>query len=549
VSVTHRNIIRLVCATNYLQLTPQDRVAHASNTAFDAATFEIWGALLNGATLVAIPRQVLLTPHEFAARLHQQQISTLFLTTALFNQLASCVPQVFHSLKHVLFGGEAVEPKWVTAVMRHGPPAHLLHVYGPTENTTFSSWYQVPDAVCETSSIPIGQPITNTQLYVLDPRMQPVPVGVVGELFVGGDGLARGYLNRPDLTAERFVPNPFADDRRPTNDQRPTTDEDKETRRQGDKEHLQSPISNLQSADSFVTQHSTLNTQNSRLYKTGDLARWREDGRIEFLGRIDGQVKLRGYRIELGEIEVALGQHPAVVAAVVLLREDAPGDKRLVAYVVPTTDDQGQGDKETRGQGGRGHATRNTQHATRDTHYETPSSILHPPSSILGELRAFLIGKLPAYMIPATWVILDALPLTPNGKVDRRALPAPEPSQAGQGFVAPRTPVEQQLADIWAEMLGLSRVGVHDNFFELGGDSIVAIRILARANTAGLHLEPEQVFQSPTIAQLAALLAPPEPGSQSTASAPDQPSRPGGQRRRNRLAALIEKMDQEESTP
>ncbi|MBD2438978.1 non-ribosomal peptide synthase/polyketide synthase [Nostoc sp. FACHB-110] len=287
VVVTHQSVNRLVCNTNYIQFTPDDCVAQASNIAFDAATFEIWGALLHGGKLVIISKSVLLNPQEFAAYLHSYQISVLFLTTALFNQLASFLPQAFSSLKYLLFGGEAVDPKWVQEVLEKGAPQQLLHVYGPTENTTFSSWYLVEELPTTATTIPIGRPISNTQIYILDQYLQPVPVGVAGELHIGGAGLARGYLNRPELTQAKFIPNPF---------------------------------------------------DNSKLYKTGDLVRYLPDGNIEYIGRIDNQVKIRGFRIELGEIEAILNQHEAVQTNCVIVREDTRGEKRLVAYIVSASE-------------------------------------------------------------------------------------------------------------------------------------------------------------------------------------------------------------------
>ena len=287
VGVPHRAVNRLVLNTNYINFQPLDVVAFASNFSFDAATFEIWGALLNGAKLVVITKDVALSPDDFAAQIRSQGITVLFLTTALFNLLARVVLSAFQLVRHLLFGGEAVEPKWVKEVLKKGSPQRLLHVYGPTENTTFTTWYLVQEVPEEATTIPIGRPIANTQVYLLDTQLQPVPIGVPGELYIGGDGLARGYLNRPDLIDEKFITNPFND----------------------------KPGSNL--------------------YKTGDLARYLPDGNIEFLGRIDNQVKIRGFRIELGEIEAAIAQHPAIRETVVIVRENATDDKQLVAYVVP----------------------------------------------------------------------------------------------------------------------------------------------------------------------------------------------------------------------
>jgi len=287
VAVPHKAVNRLVFNTNYINLQPLDVVAQVSNCSFDAATFEIWGALLNGARLVVITKDVALSPKEFADQLREQGITVLFLTTALFNLLASEVPSAFSSVQHLLFGGEAVELRWVKEVLKNGSPQRLLHVYGPTESTTFTTWYLVQDVPEGAITIPIGCPISNTQVYLLDEKLQLVPIGVPGELYVGGDGLALGYLNRPDLTPQKFIKNPFS------------------------------------------------NESDSRLYKTGDLACYLSDGNIEFLGRIDHQVKIRGFRIELGEIEAVLSQHPGVGETVVIARENVTGDKQLVAYIVP----------------------------------------------------------------------------------------------------------------------------------------------------------------------------------------------------------------------
>ena len=418
VAVTHKAVNRLVCNTNYVTLETADKIAQVANTSFDAATFEIWGALLNGAQLVGVSKDVALSPHELALQLQQKGISVLFLTTALFQQLAREVPQAFAGLRYLLFGGESVDPISVQKVFENGSPKQLLHVYGPTESTTFSSYYWVQEVLESATSIPIGRPIANTQIYLLDSRLMPVPIGIAGELYIGGEGLARGYLNRPELNASRFIPHPF-------------------THQPG-----------------------------ARLYKTGDRARYLRDGNIQFLGRIDTQVKIRGFRIELGEIEANLSQHPDVRQSVVIAREDVPGSQRLVAYIVP--------------------------------HQESAPTI--------SNLRSFLKEKLPEYMMPSAFVMLDSLPLTPNGKVDRRALPEPEGRvQLSNSFVAPRTQIEQMLTRIWCEVLNLEQVGIHDNFFELGGDSILSIQIVAKANQAGLQLTTKQMFGHQTIAELAAV--------------------------------------------
>jgi amino acid adenylation domain-containing protein len=286
VSVLHRCISRLVLNTDYVRLGAADRVAQVSSFSFDAATFEIWGALLNGARLIGIAKEVILSPADFAAELKQQEVSAMFLTAALFNQVARECPDAFQTVRNLLVGGEALDPKWIRRVLDAGPPPRLLNGYGPTETTTFAVCHLIETVPSGTTSVPIGRPIANTLTYILDKYGQPVPVGVPGELYIGGAGVARGYWNRPELTAERFVPNPFR---------------------------------------SYSEQ---------RLYRTGDQVRYLPDGSIDFLSRLDHQIKLRGFRIELGEIEAALSEHPSVKDAVVVVREDTPGDRRLAAYIV-----------------------------------------------------------------------------------------------------------------------------------------------------------------------------------------------------------------------
>ena len=421
VAVTHLGINRLVNNTNYIKLQPSDKIAQSSNTSFDAATFEIWGALLLGAQLVGVPREIALEPEKFVAHLQEQQITVAFLTTALFNQFAALIPTAFKSLRYLLFGGEAVDPNSVKKILQHGKPENLLHVYGPTENTTFSSWYLVEEVPEEATTIPIGIPIANTQIYILDNHLQPVPIGIPGEIYLGGDGLAQGYLNRPEITSEKFIPNPF----------------------------------------SFEP--------NSRLYKTGDLARYLRDGNIEYINRIDNQVKIRGFRIELAEIEAILNEHPQVTASVAITREDIPGDKRLVAYIVCSEE--------------------NT-------------------NTITTKLREFLAQELPQYMIPNSFVVLNALPLTPNGKVDRKALPAPDTSNPqAKTFVAPRNTLELQLVKIWEKVLGIQPIGVTDNFFELGGHSLLTIRLVAEIEKVTQKKLPlAALFQFTTISELASII-------------------------------------------
>ncbi|MBP0020802.1 MAG: amino acid adenylation domain-containing protein [Cyanobacteria bacterium SBLK] len=430
VAVPHRGVNRLVINTNFIQFTPSDRVAQAANASFDAATLEIWGALLNGARVVIIPQEIILSPQEFAAQIDSQQITILFLTTALFNQFARQIPHAFQNISTLMVGGEAADPQAMRVVLNQNPPQRLVNGYGPTENTTFSACYRVERVPEGTTNIPIGRPIANTQIYLLDRHLHPVAIGMPGELYLGGDGLARGYLNRPDLTAEKFVPIP-------------------DTLKK-----------------SIATSPQEPNRANY-LYKTGDLGRYLPDGNIEFLGRIDTQVKLRGFRIELGEIEAILNQSPDVSQVTITVREDIPGEKWLVAYLVPK---QAQQELD------------------------------------LTELRHFLQQKLPTYTIPAAFVVLDALPLTANGKIDRRALPAPDRSQSNRiaHFVAPQTTTEREIATIWQEVLGLEQIGITDNFFELGGHSLLATQVVSRLReTYRTELPVGSLFENPTIAELA----------------------------------------------
>ncbi|WP_333465865.1 amino acid adenylation domain-containing protein [Microcoleus sp. T3_B1] len=418
VMVPHRGVVRLIRNTDYIDLQPKDVIAQASNTSFDAATFEIWGALLNGAKVAMLERETVLSPRDFASSLQTQGVTTLFITTALFNQMIQEVPLAFASLRYLLFGGEAVDTRRVRQLLAAGAPQKLLHVYGPTENTTFSTWYHIQHIEPKAETVPIGRAIANTQSYILDRYLQPVPIGVSGELYLGGAGLARGYFNRPDLTSERFIANPFVED--------------------------------------------------ERLYKTGDLARFLPDGNVEFLGRIDHQVKIRGFRIEPGEIETALSQHPQVQQAVVIVREDDPGNKYLMAYIVSET--------------------------------ETLTS---------SKLRQFLKEHLPEYMIPAAFVTLKALPLTPNGKVDRQTLPKPETtnSELEAAFVAPRNWLEEQLAEIWCTVLHRQQVGIHDNFFELGGHSLLITSVISRIRESfAIELPLRSLFEAPTIAALSQVI-------------------------------------------
>jgi amino acid adenylation domain-containing protein/non-ribosomal peptide synthase protein (TIGR01720 family) len=432
---------------------------HKTSLNFVDSVWEIFGPLLQGRPLVLIPDPLLHDTPQFVETLARTGVTRLVLVPALLRVLLESQPDLAQRLTRLtswISSGEALPVELAQRFHAQLPHARLLNLYGASEVAADALW-------CETqphrafAAVPIGRPIANTQAYLLDAHMQPVPIGVVGEVYLGGAGVARGYLGRPDLTAARFVPNPFAapeDERRTTNDERDSA--------------------------LFVLRPASC----VRLYRTGDLARYRPDGSIEFAGRADQQVKLRGFRIEPGEIEATLLQHAAVREASVLVREDRPGEQRLVAYVVPAADER---------------------QTTNDA--SASSSSVVRPSSFAQELRAHLGQTLPSYMIPSAFVLLDALPRTPNRKLDRRALPAPERpgSRPADDFVAPRTANEAALAAVWMAVLGLERVGVHDNFFALGGDSIRSMQVIARARQAGLQLAPRHVFQHQTIAELSAV--------------------------------------------
>jgi non-ribosomal peptide synthase protein (TIGR01720 family) len=396
-------------------LTPEDRVLQKTPISFDASVWEFWAPLLAGARLVMVAVGGHRDPAHLVRAIRQQGITIIQLVPSLLQmlleeeQFSDC-----RSLRRVFCGGEALTRELQDgffARFEDGPSLHNL--YGPTEAAIDATSFTCRRG-WDRSAVPIGRPIANMEAFVLDAKCELVPAGVPGELYLGGAGLSTGYLGRPELTRERFVPHPF----------RP----------------------------------------GAILYRTGDLVRYLSDGNLEFLGRIDDQVKLRGFRIELGEIESALRQHPAIGEAAVVAREDRPGEKRLAAYLVPRSG-----------------------------------------AISTSELREHLTQKLPEYMVPGAFVTLEALPLTPNGKLDRKALPAPGAGSSEAEFAAPQSAAEETLAKIWSDVLRVKQVGIHDNFFELGGDSILSIQIIARANQAGLRLTPKQVFQHQSIASLAAI--------------------------------------------
>ncbi|BAZ11502.1 amino acid adenylation domain-containing protein [Calothrix sp. NIES-4071] len=429
VLISHRSLVNFatVAAVEY-EIKASDRVLQFASISFDAAAEEIFPALLQGATLVLRTEEMLSSVSAFLQQCHQQSVSVLDLPTAFWHEMVAelstlrlALPE---SLRLVIIGGErASSERLATWRQQVNSSIRLVNSYGPTETTVVATMCDIGGAVDFGQQIPIGYPIPNVQTFVLDKYLQPVPVGVRGELYIGGVGVARGYLNQPDLTAVKFIPNRFSKD---------------------------------------VSKNA------SRLYKTGDLVRYRPDGNLEFLGRIDRQVKIRGFRIELLEIETVLAQHPEVKAAVVLAPKDERGKERLVAYIVP------------------------------NCFYEEAAK------EIKDELRRWVKEKLPEYMVPGVFILLKAIPLTANGKIDIQALPTYQQKSA---FVPPQTTIEKQLTKIWALVLGLQQVSVNDNFFELGGDSILSLQVISKSNQAGLHFTPKQLFQYQTITQLATVVS------------------------------------------
>ncbi|MGK5552278.1 amino acid adenylation domain-containing protein [Actinomadura kijaniata] len=432
VVVPHQNVVRLLKATEqWFDFGPDDVWTLFHSYAFDFSVWELWGSLLYGGRLVVVPYLTSRSPEDFLRLLAAEKVTVLNQTPSAFYQLMAADrdnPGLELSLRHVIFGGEALElgrlDDWYSRHPENAPT--LVNMYGITETTVHVSYLALDRATAATApGSMIGVGIPDLRIYVLDERLRPVPPGVTGELYVAGAGLARGYLNRPGLTAERFVANPFS--------------------RSGE-----------------------------RMYRTGDLGRWRRDGRLEYLGRSDQQVQLRGFRIEPGEVEAALARHDSVADVAVIVR-----DRRMLAYAVPV--DGGEIDP--------------------------------------AELRRFAGRTLPDHMVPAAVVPLDALPLTVNGKLDRKALPDPDFS-ANVSSRAPRTPEEETIAALFAEVLGLERVGAEDGFFDLGGDSIIAIQLVSRARQSGLVITPRDVFQHQTVAELAAVARPAGEGEETEAEPP-----------------------------
>ncbi|PSB51011.1 non-ribosomal peptide synthetase [filamentous cyanobacterium Phorm 6] len=427
VLIQHESLVNYTTvATAEYRIQKCDRILQFSSISFDVSAEEIYTSLTSGATLVLRTDSMLDSIKEFLQKCKNWEITVMALPTAYWHELTAFLTQetlaLPPSLRLIIIGGEKALPERLKTWLEYaGQRVRLVNNYGPTEATVGATIYDLSVADTTLKELPIGRPFGNVCTYILDQNGQPVPIGIPGELHIGGAGLARGYLNRPELTTERFIRNPFND----------------------------SPT--------------------ERLYKTGDQVRYLPDGNIEYLGRIDDQVKVRGFRIELGEIEAALSQHPNLLSVAVVLREDIPSQKSLVAYAVP----------------------------------------LQEPAPTFSELRHFLKEQLPDYMVPSAFVILECLPVTPNGKVDRKSLPAPDLNSLIQkaDFVAPRTPTEKLLASIWAKVLGVEKVSINDNFFESGGHSLLATQLLSKvSHTFGLNLPLSKFFEAPTVADISSYI-------------------------------------------
>ena len=412
VQIAHREVVNFLIDTDRrLRGTAPPVLLATTSLSFDISILELFWPLIFGGRVILATQSQVRDGHQLVKRLSSESVTMMHATPAGWRLLLEANWEGTPGIV-MLSGGEALSEELANQLLQRG--ATLWNLYGPTETTIYSTCTQI----LLSEMITIGSPTANTQTYILDTKFQPVPIGVPGELFIGGDGLSRGYLHRPDLTAERFFPDPFS------------------------------------------------RSRGKRLYRTGDRARYRDTGNIEWLGRFDHQVKLRGFRIELGEIEKMLMTHPAVQNAVVLCREDIPDEKQLVAYVVSAME-----------------------------------TTLKPVM-----LRTYLKARMPDYMLPAAFVMLHALPLTPNGKVDRSALPAPDPTKQTESItsVPPRTPLEDLIADIWREILKIERIGMNDNFFVLGGHSLLATRVIARLRQVlELALPLRTIFEHPTVGQLA----------------------------------------------
>jgi amino acid adenylation domain-containing protein len=417
VGIEHRSVVRLVRKTNFIRFSSSDVVLQFAPLAFDASTFEIWGCLLNGARLVIVPAH-LPSLVELAEVIARAGVSTLWLTGGLFHRMVDAHAPALRGVRQLIAGGEALSVKAVRKALAELPRTRLVNGYGPTENCTFTTCHAITAGEADGESIAIGRPIANTQAYILDPDLGLTAPGLPGELYAAGDGLARGYHHRPDLTAERFIPNPYGGE------------------------------------------------PGARLYRTGDRARYRPDGAIEFLGRLDGQVKVRGFRIELEEIEAVLDRHPSVRQSATAIRETESHDAQIVAAVV-------------------------LHQVDRDT---------------LDSIRAFAAAQLPAYMVPTRLIPCERLPLTPNGKVDRRAIAASagDIPVAAPARATTSSPVEEVLTDLWRDLFQVALVGPADDFFALGGHSLLAMQAISRLRDLfPVNLPLRAIFEHPTVAALA----------------------------------------------
>jgi len=399
--VPHRSLIGYIRGVNYAAFDEHQTFLQHSSISWDALTLELWTPLLQGGRAVLYEGRML-TPSELQRMVLEHGVNTIWLTASLFNNVVDTMPEALEGLQQLLIGGEAISVAHVRKAMTRWPDLKIVNGYGPSECTVFSSCYVISELPGEQQrSIPIGRPIGDRRVYLLDPRLRRTAIGMSGEIYVGGPSVARGYLRRPALTADRFVPDPFS--------------------KEG----------------------------GGRLYRTGDLARYLADGNLEFLGRVDQQVKVRGFRIELDEIREMLNRHPGVSKSIVIAREDEPGNKRLVGYVV------------------------------------APGGLELAPN----ELRDYLRRELPEYMVPAAIVLLPDLPLNEHGKLDYQSLPSPEqlPRSFDEPYVAPRTEVEQKIAALWQRLLKVDEVGINDSFFNLGGHSLLL---------AGMFRELRQMFDT-----------------------------------------------------
>jgi amino acid adenylation domain-containing protein len=433
VCVTQRNVVRLVRNTDYCKFGPDEKLLCFAPLQFDASTFEIWGALLNGGCLEVFPAGMP-SLEELGSFIERSGVTTVWLTAGLFHSMVESQLGSLWGVRQLLAGGDVLSPSHCQTVLDELPHCVLINGYGPTETTTFAACHRMNHGDRIEGTVPIGRPIANSELFILDRERQIVPIGVAGELYIGGEGVAQGYLNDTQLTDERFIAHPFA----PNNSKR-------------------------------------------RLYKTGDRARYRADGTVEFLGREDHQIKIRGFRVELGDIESTLRQHPLVSEACVLLRDET-GEKQIIGYVT------------------------------------MPNG---PSTTAAAQVRRYAQQQLPDYMVPAVIVPMASFPMTVNGKIDRKALQAPVDAdwRTAESYVEPRSEIEQVIAAIWREVLQVERVGRHDNFFDLGGHSLLLVQVHSRLEEVlARPLSMVDLFRCPTVEALAARLG----SDGSTSSKPNE---------------------------